>query len=135
MKLCVPTNDERGLQAEVCGHFGSAPFFTLVETESGEVEVLENVKEGDRIHGGCSPLGRLNSHSIDLMVCQGIGRGALMGLQERGIQVLVSDSEAEQRVEDILVALHEGRLEEASAQNACRGGAHQRNRGSGCRRH
>jgi predicted Fe-Mo cluster-binding NifX family protein len=135
MKICVPTNDEGGLQAEVCGHFGSAPFFTLVETESGDVEVVENVGEGERTHGGCSPLGRLRSHSIDLMVCQGIGRGALMGLQERGIRVLVSDSEEEQRVQYILVALRDGRLEEASTRNACQGGAHHRNRGSSCRRH
>jgi len=133
MKICVPTNDERGLEAEVCGHLGSAPFFTLVETESGEVEVLENVGPGDRVHGGCSPLGRLRSHPIDVMVCQGIGRGALMGLQERGIRVLVSDSDVEQRVQDILVALRDGRLEEASTRSACRGGAHQGNRGSGCR--
>jgi predicted Fe-Mo cluster-binding NifX family protein len=119
----------------VCGHFGSAPFFTLVETDSNEVEVVENVREGNRIHGGCSPLRQLQPQPIDLMVCQGIGRGALMGLQERGIRVLISDSEAEQCVQDILVALRDGRLEEASTQNACRGGPQHRNRGSRCRSH
>jgi predicted Fe-Mo cluster-binding NifX family protein len=119
----------------VCGHFGSAPFFTLVDAESNEVEVVANVRQGDRIHGGCSPLGQLQPQPIDLVVCQGIGRGALMGLQERGIRVLISDSEAEQRVQDILVALRDGRLEEASTQSACRGGPHRRNRGSGCRSH
>jgi predicted Fe-Mo cluster-binding NifX family protein len=133
MKICVPTNDERGLEAEVCEHFGSAPFFTLVETESGEIEILENARPGGRLHGGCSPLGQLRPHSIDAIVCRGIGRGALLGLQERAIQVLVSDAGVEQRVQDILVAVRDGRLEEASTQNACQGGAGRGNRGSGCR--
>jgi hypothetical protein len=46
MKICIPTHDERGLQSEVFGHFGSAPFFTLVDSESGEV-VLQ---DGSAIH-------------------------------------------------------------------------------------
>lgn len=132
MKICVPTNDESGLDAEVCGHFGSAPFFTLVETEGSEIEILQNMKHGARTHGACSPLNQLWPHSIDAMVCQGIGMRALQALRERGIQVFVADMDVEQRVRDILVAVREGRLEEASTERACRGGGHQ-GHGSGCR--
>ena len=36
MKICIPTMDDRGREGMPSDHFGSAPFFTFVDTE-GEV--------------------------------------------------------------------------------------------------
>jgi predicted Fe-Mo cluster-binding NifX family protein len=121
MRICIPTEDEGGLQAQVCGHFGSAPFFTLVEVESGAVEVVGNQPPGGRSHGACAPLDGLSAHSIDAMVCQGIGRGAILRLQERGIRVLIAGPELGQRVEEVVEALNRGRLRDASPLDACEG--------------
>ena len=35
MKVCFPTQTNEGLAAAVYGHFGSAPFFTLCDTQDG----------------------------------------------------------------------------------------------------
>ncbi|RME41495.1 MAG: diguanylate cyclase, partial [Deltaproteobacteria bacterium] len=37
MKVCFPVNNDQGLESEVYGHFGSAPAFVVVDTESHEV--------------------------------------------------------------------------------------------------
>jgi len=34
MKLCIPISEDRGLDSPICGHFGSAPAFLLVDTET-----------------------------------------------------------------------------------------------------
>ena len=55
MKICIPTEDNRGLEGMVCGHFGSAPFFTLVDTDSGSCEIIGN-SASEHGHGGCGEL-------------------------------------------------------------------------------
>ena len=42
MKICIPSKDHRGLSSEVFDHFGSAPWFTIVDTEEGKVRTIRN---------------------------------------------------------------------------------------------
>lgn len=35
MRICVPTVHDSGLDAELTGRFGSAPYFGILDTESG----------------------------------------------------------------------------------------------------
>ena len=123
MKICIPTQDERGLESEVYGHFGSAPFFTMVDSESGEVEVKQN----DNTHhgpGGCHPMRQFGSRAVDAVVCRGMGRGAIASLTEAGVQVLVLDQDGGLTVQDVLSAAREQRLKPFSEQDACRGHGH-----------
>jgi predicted Fe-Mo cluster-binding NifX family protein len=130
MKICIPTQDERGMESELFGHFGSAPFFTVVDSESGEVEVRQN----DNTHhgrGGCHPLRQFGSHSVDAVVCQGMGRRAIASLKEAGVRVLVLGEGAGHTVQGIVAAAREGRLRPLSEEDACRG--HGDGRGHGHR--
>jgi predicted Fe-Mo cluster-binding NifX family protein len=120
MKICIPTRDERGMESELFGHFGSAPFFTVVDSESGEVEVRQN----DNTHharGGCHPMRQFGSQSVDAVVCQGMGRRAIASLKEAGVRVLVLDEGAGHTVRDVAAAAREERLQPFSLENACRG--------------
>ena len=58
MTICLPTVSDAGLTARLSPHFGRAPFFTLVETETGNVEVVPNTHQHHE-HGHCNPLGAL----------------------------------------------------------------------------
>jgi hypothetical protein len=55
MKICFPTENLKGLDSIVYGHFGSAPGFVIVDTESTDIEEIKN---GDlhHAHGMCQPL-------------------------------------------------------------------------------
>lgn len=134
MKLCIPTMDDSGLTGMPSAHFGSAPFFTFVDTETREVEAVRNNGSGHQ-HGACRPLEFLGVRPVDALICQGLGRGALARLQEAGVNVFVT---REDSVEKALAALQEGRLQEMTVNDACRGHSHGHSHshshgGGGCR--
>jgi len=86
MHLCVPVLDDQGLDSHVCAHFGSAPAFMIVDTESGACRLITN-NNAHHAHGMCQPLSALAGESIDGIIVGGIGMGALMKLQTAGITV------------------------------------------------
>jgi predicted Fe-Mo cluster-binding NifX family protein len=122
----------------VYGHFGSAPFFTVVDSESGEVEVTHNTN-AHHGPGGCHPMRQFGSRTIDAVVCRGMGRRAVASLREAGVQVLVMDRDAEHTVQDVVAAAREERLKPFAEQDACQGHGHGQGHGhrhgpGGCHR-
>ena len=86
MKICFPTSNLKQLESEVYAHFGSAPGFVIVNTETQAIEEINN-NDLQHIHGMCQPLKALGGHEVDAVVVGGIGLGALMKLQSEGIIV------------------------------------------------
>ena len=90
MNICIPVNEDKGLQSEVCAHFGSAPAFMMVDTDNGTCRAITNNNQHHG-HGMCMPLQSLQGEHIDGMVVGGIGMGALNKLNAANIKVYVSD--------------------------------------------
>lgn len=86
MKICFPVEQNRGLESSVFGHFGSAPFFMVYDTESSVLKPLEN-QDLNHVHGRCSPIKALGGTSVDAIVVGGIGAGAINKLSSMGIKV------------------------------------------------
>ena len=126
MKLCIPTEDSGGLDARVCAHFGSAPFFTVVDTESEVIELLNN-QNVSHSHGDCNPVSSIDSQKVDAVVCGGLGKRALMRLQQSGFEVYLSRS---QSVREVVAEQKAGTLHKARVEEAC--GGHSHGGGSGC---
>jgi predicted Fe-Mo cluster-binding NifX family protein len=84
MIIAFPTQEDKGLESLVYGHFGSSHQFIIVDSEKGSFEVLVN---GDREHqhGRCQPLNALGGRRIDAVVVGGIGGGALSKLNSAGV--------------------------------------------------
>lgn len=124
MKICFPTETLQGLDSVVYGHFGSAPGFVIVETETMSVEEIKN---GDQhhAHGMCQPLLALGGNKVDGVVVGGIGMGALMKLNAQGVRVYRAlQGTVRQNVDMIQV----GKLPQFSAEHTCGGHAN----GGGC---
>ena len=85
MKLCIPTETNEGKKAQVYEHFGSAPYFTIVDTEKDAVEVIDNVNQ-HHSHGMCQPMNALIGKKIDAVVTGGMGARAVQKLNEGGIK-------------------------------------------------
>jgi predicted Fe-Mo cluster-binding NifX family protein len=117
MKVCFPVNQTHSLASEVYGHFGSAPAFLLVDTETHEVSTITN---GDQhhAHGMCSPLRALGEQKIDCVVVGGIGGGALMKLSQTGIRVYKAVALTVQNNLDLLTT---GKLPEFQPGHVCSG--------------
>ena len=86
MKVCFPIETFQGPDSRVYGHFGSAPGFVVLDTENMSVEELHN-EDLHHAHGMCKPLKALGGTRVDAVVVGGIGKGALAGLTEAGIEV------------------------------------------------
>ncbi len=48
MKLCIPTEDDAGLTGQISDHFGSARWFTLVDSETRTTRSVFNREHGHR---------------------------------------------------------------------------------------
>jgi predicted Fe-Mo cluster-binding NifX family protein len=116
MKLCIPAISCRGLKSEVSPHFGGAPCFVIVDTESNEVEEVKNQNE-HHAHGMCHPMKSLEGHRLDAVVCSGIGAGALNKLNQAGIRVYRSNGAT---VEDLVANCKNNRMEEISSDGVCK---------------
>lgn len=86
MNVCIPISEDRGLASPVCGHFGSAPAFLLVDTDTSAHRVLINTNAHHE-HGRCTPIALFSGERIDAFVVGGIGGGALANLLASGAAV------------------------------------------------
>lgn len=128
MKLCIPINEDNGLESIPYGHFGSAPAFLLVDTETKE---CSQVPPTSSTHGsgGCTPAEDLTEHSVDAVLVGGIGRGAIMSLNGAGIKVFCAIPGT---VGDNVKALNDGTLGEMDPAGACAGHSHDHSDGGCC---
>jgi predicted Fe-Mo cluster-binding NifX family protein len=117
MNICIPVLEDKGLESPVSAHFGSAPLFMVVDTESGNCRPVlnRNLHHG---HGMCQPLLSLAGESLDGIVVGGIGMGALRKLQAANIRVYLSMLPT---IEATLAAFKAGMLEPVTPDTACSG--------------
>jgi len=125
MRICIPTDGDEGLEAAVAGHWGRAPYLTLVDTESGEVSILANAPHGE---GHCHPTGPLEGRGVEAILCSGVGRRAVAALEAAGIRVLVTRAD---RVDAAVEALRTGAVRVLELNEAC--GGHHGEGGGHCR--
>ena len=115
MRICIPTETNEGLNAKVHGHFGSAPFFTIYDTEKNTVKTIDNTN-AHHAHGMCHPIGVLGTDSVDAVVCQGMGGRAVQKLNESNIKAFRATAET---VAAIVKKFEAKELEEITIENAC----------------
>ena len=115
MKLCIPTETNEGKNAMAYGHFGSAPYFTIVDTENAAVETISNANQ-HHSHGMCQPMNALVGKKVDAVVTGGMGSRAVQKLNEGGIKAYRAIPGT---VADIVSQFTKGGLEEITVQNAC----------------
>lgn len=120
MRIGIPIEEDRGLDSPVCGHFGGAPAFLVVDTDQGTHEVLSN-DHGHDSHGQCVPVDLLRDQRLDAMIVAGIGRGALGRLAALRVRVCQAQhATAKACVE----ALASGALPDVGLDMACAGHDH-----------
>lgn len=115
MNICIPVEEDNGLESQVCAHFGSAPAFMIVDTESGVCRAIAN-RNQHHAHGMCMPLAALQGEQIDGMVVGGIGMGALSKLNAASIGVYISEHST---VAETIAAFKAGALRLVQPHMAC----------------
>jgi predicted Fe-Mo cluster-binding NifX family protein len=86
MKVCFPVQKDEGIDSTVYNHFGSAPMFVVVDTDTNILATINN-RDQHHTHGACNPMKALDDQKVDAIVVGGIGAGALARLNQMGIRV------------------------------------------------
>ncbi len=120
MKICLPTQGNKGLTEMVYGHFGSAPYFTIYDTETKSIEVIKNDNQHHN-HGACQPMGAISKYNITAVLTNGMGKRAVQLLNENGIKVYLLQGNT---VEEAIKKYEANELTELTYENACGGHIH-----------
>ncbi len=115
MKICFPVESNDGINSKVFAHFGSAPYFMIVDTNSLEWKAITNTNQHHE-HGMCRPLAMLGNEQFDGIVVSGIGAGALSKLTAASIKVFQTEYPT---ILETLEAVKNKRLKEVSPQMTC----------------
>jgi predicted Fe-Mo cluster-binding NifX family protein len=116
MKICIPTTSDKGLDDYVNDHFGSSPFYTLINTDSNDVEILSNLD--DKTHGSCSPASLLAEKGTNVMICKGMGRRAISFFSQSNIEVYICDNG---KVSNIVDMYKNNQLRKMNLDDGCQG--------------
>ncbi len=117
MKVCFPVKEVSALDSEVYGHFGSAPKFILVDSETEHFTIIDNVDQ-HHVHGMCNPIEAIAGKDVDSVIVGGIGGGALMKLNMAGIKVYRAKAK---RVKENLSLFSSGELMQFQPGHVCAG--------------
>lgn len=117
MKICFPAQKDDGLDSTVYNHFGSAPIFLVVDTETNGLAAINN-QDQHHSHGACNPMKALDNQRVDAIVVGGIGAGALTRLNQMGIRVHRSQAET---VRENMAMFASQSLPELAVQGCCGG--------------
>ena len=81
MKFAITCEDN-----EVFQHFGHTPEFAIFETDGKAILSESRLSSGGTGHGALA--GLLETDGVELLICGGIGGGAINALANAGIQVI-----------------------------------------------
>lgn len=115
MNLCIPVTSDQGLDSRVSGHFGSAPCFAIVDSETRACRVVPNANRHHG-HGGCQPVAAIAGLAVEGVLVGGIGAGALSRLQAAGVRVWHADGKT---VDAAVAAFAAGSPVELTPATAC----------------
>ncbi len=124
MKICFPVWKNEGLESKVFNHFGSAPFFIVLDTKTMDVTTITN-NDQDHTHGACNPIRALNGDKVDAIVVGGIGAGALSQFNQADIRVYQAQASS---VQENLSLFENQSLPEFALKQTCMG----HDQGGGC---
>ncbi len=113
MKVGFPVEYNFGLESRVYEHFGSAPLFLIVDSESYDFQAVPNRRGGN----GCHQWTSLLAQGCRGVVVEGIGKNAFEQLREAGVAIYRGCG---MKIADALAMLRSHRLQELDGPMECR---------------
>jgi len=108
IRVALPVHDHKGLDDHIFEHFGHAPAFLIINVSEGKIIDLKTVDNAymDGHAPGAVP-SFLAELGVNVLICRGVGRRALLFFEQLGIEVVRG---AGGRVRDVIEEYLSGRL-------------------------
>ncbi len=87
MRIAIPVMSENGMETEVSGHFGHAPYFAFIDVEDGEVKKIEFDKNPFEEHTPGTVPTYIHQKGAETIVVNGMGERAVNVFNHFGIKV------------------------------------------------
>ena len=114
--IAVPCSDDKGLESGIFAHFGRCPYFFILDTETKDERVIPNTSE--HLGGEGTPPALLANEGVTVLICEDLGRRAIMELSRLGIGVYVG---ANGTAGDAIEAWSKNELKSPQDEYACKG--------------
>jgi predicted Fe-Mo cluster-binding NifX family protein len=114
MKIAIPTDDKKGLDDTIAGHFGRCNTYTLIDENGRVIEIIDNTSE--HMGGSGLPPELLKKHDVKVLLCRGLGSRAIQLCKEFGVDVYVYEART---VKDMFDLWKQNRIKKADLNDAC----------------
>lgn len=108
MKICLPTNNNLGVQSEIASNFGAARWLQIIDSETMETRLIDMTDIEQRRQ----PI------AMDLILCRGMSGEMYEALRVQGVPIYGTRS---QSVAAALADYHEGDLRDLASISCCKG--------------
>lgn len=117
-KIAIPSMSEIGLESDVCAHFGSCEYFTIVDVHDRAITGIRMISNSsiDNEHNCATPSIILQLYNVETVLVSGIGGKPLMSLAEKKIKVYAY---AVGKVSNAVEDYNNGMLQELSTNGTC----------------
>lgn len=88
MIISLPVEENQGLESPLSEHFGKSPYHIVVDSDSLTVRDVSRLKTPEDQH--CAPFDWLLGQGVQVVLCKGMGKGALKRLTQEGVDVRVA---------------------------------------------
>ncbi len=90
MRVGIVMEDERGVQGDVCAHFGQCKYFLLADIDEDKkkisgTRIAPNTASHDG--GGCVTVPEILKHKVTHVIAGGMGRGAQDKFAQAGVKI------------------------------------------------
>lgn len=129
VRIGIPVVDRLGLGSRISAHFAKSRGFLVVDSDGGREVYLPTAESCEASE--CAPIRALAREGVKVMLCHGIGQGALARCHEAGMQILKAEGFT---VSDAVSAFRSGACSDfPDSQLCCHHGDHHRHeKDSGC---
>lgn len=119
MRIAVPSENANGLASIRSGHFGHAPYLTIVELDDAmNITSVESIKNAEHGEGGCgNVIEYVLGLGLDGILAAGMGMPPLMRFTQGGMTVYFETTQP--IVGDAVALLAEGKVRAMTADDAC----------------
>lgn len=117
-KIAIPSMNESGLESDVCFHYGSCEYFTIVDVSDKNIKSVKTISNlSPEIEHNCAaPSKILESHNVNAVLVAGIGGRPLISLAEKNIKVFAGITG---KVSNAVDDYNNGLLQELSMNGTC----------------
>ena len=113
MKIAITVCDNQGIESEVNSRFGRAPYIAIIDTETEELEFIDNSARGETGGAGIKAAQTIVDHGVDTLITANLGPKAFSALQAADLKLIKFDNKG--TIKEAVDNLDQGNLNEFSS--------------------